>query len=281
MAYATSIFVIGLAAFVLGKDFEHGIKKTYSMQNDITNYQLAIRQFNNPEEHLAKTLGLLDALQQSVEKTQFKFDLPHLLSFYSFKSQEKAAQAYHQALRVILLPEVKTYLENYLKMPTNKNIDASYAALKAYLMLSDESHLQPQFIANTLQNITPNFIGANEAEKLSAHIKEAFSNNPQALLLNTELIQKTRSSLAALPSLQLGFVLLKNNGNNNKKVTIDLGIAGAGNGTFASRNVSNQISTMYTGHAFPRILSQEIPVATHEALSGNWVLGNLDSTSKR
>ncbi len=280
MAYATSIFVIGIAAFVFGKDFEHGIKKTYSMQNDITNYQLAIRQFNNPEDHLVKTLGLINALQQSVEKTQFKFDMQHLFSFYSFKSQEKATQAYHQALRLILLPEVKTYLENYLKTPVNSNIDTTYATLKAYLMLSDPSHLQPRYIANTLQNLTPNFIGADDAEKISAHIKEAFDYNPQAVMLNSELVQKTRSYLSALPSLQLGFVLLKNIGDNNKKVTIDFGFNTTGNNAFSSRNTNIRISSMYTGSAFSRVLTQEIPTAAHETLSGNWVLGNIDSTGK-
>lgn len=280
LSYAASILVIGLAAFILGKDFERGIKKTYTMQNDVANYQLAIRQFNNPEEHLIKTLGLLDALQQSVEKAQFKFDTAHLFSFYSFKSQEKALLAYHQALRVILLPEIKSYLENYLRMPVNKNNDAVYATLKAYLMLSDGAHLEPEFIAHAVQNITPNFIDVNEATKLSAHIREAFTSNPQALLLNADTIQKTRTYLSALPSLQLSFILLKNIGENSKKTTIDFGFNSKGSNIFASRNITPQISMMYTGKLFAHILSQDIPTATNEALNGNWVLGNLDSTKK-
>jgi len=279
-SYAASIAAIGFAAFILGKDFERGIKKTYTMQNDIASYQLAIRQFNNPEEHLIKTLGLMDALQQSVDKTHFKFDIPHLFSFYSFKSQENATHAYQQALRVILLPEVKGYLENYLKMPVNKNTESVYAVLKAYLMLSDAAHLQPQFIANTIQNITPNFVDGNEAIKLSAHIKAAFASNPQALLLNSELIEKSRSYLSALPSLQLGFILLKNTGENNKKTPVDFGFSSKENNTFASRNVTNQISYMYTGKAFTEILAQDIQTVANETLNGNWVLGNLNSANK-
>ena len=131
-AYAASVGIIGLAAVIFGKDFEQAIKQAYSIQNTLSDYQLAIQQSQDEDEHLAKTIALLNSLQQTANKHNFKLDVMHILTFYSNKSKQKSSVVYHHALQNILMPEIKTYLGEYLKNPVNKNTEYVYATLKAY-----------------------------------------------------------------------------------------------------------------------------------------------------
>ena len=103
---------------------------------------------------------LLDTLHKAVKHEGFKLDLAHLLSFYSFKSQEKVGLVYNEALQTILLPQIKHYFEEYLTLPVNRNSDTVYAALKAYLMLGNQVLLQPEVFLNTLQQLLSKSINA-------------------------------------------------------------------------------------------------------------------------
>src|SRR5207249_820191 len=77
----TSISIIGLTAIILGMDFEQGVEKAYFIQNNLSDYQMSVRMTHDPDEHLARTLVLLNNLQQSTKKTNLKMKLGHLLTF--------------------------------------------------------------------------------------------------------------------------------------------------------------------------------------------------------
>lgn len=275
-AYAISIGVIAFAGILFGRDFEHSVKKTYAIQNDIANYQMQLQQFRNPNEQMARTVALLDNLQQSVKNTQFKFDLYHILYFYSFKSQEKAKIAYQQALRTILLPEVKSYLEEYLKLPVNKPADNVYAALKAYLMLGDPNHAQADVIINTLKIVMPSETNKTELNHLTNHILLTYTIHPSPIMLNADTISATREFLTRMPNLQLAYIILKNFNSNNMESNIDLGISMRNNAPMFSKQVVSDIPNMFTGKAFPLVVTQEANTAAAEATTGNWVLGPVN-----
>lgn len=272
-AYAASISVISLTAFVLGRDFETGVDKAYTIKNNLSQYQLAIQSFHNPEQHLAKTIELLDTLRKSVKHVGFKLDLAHLLSFYTDKSQNKAGKIYQQALQNILLPELKNYFEDYLSLPVNQNADYIYATLKSYLMLGDTAHLQPDFFINTLKLILPRGMDATLEEHLLYHTALALQT-PSVQNLNPTTIEKTREFLTATPSAQLGYIILKNINSNNALSEIDLGINNLADPIFVSQHLSSQLPNMFTAKTLSPILNNEIVRAAGEATSGNWVVGN-------
>ena len=272
-AYAVSLGMVSLTAMLLGRDFEVGVEKAYSIQNNLTEYRLAIRAFHNPEEHLIKTIALLDTLQKAVKHVGFKLDLAHLLSFYSYKSQEKVGLVYEEALKSILLPEIKKYLEEYLKIPVNKNVDSIYSALKAYLMLGEPTHLETETFLNTVQLVLPKSFRHPDEQHLLVHLSAALNLMSTPLALNTELIQKTRDFLTSTPNLQLGYVLLKNTNNNDTASNMDFGINTTENTAFSIQPALNQLPTMFTAKTLSNILSQEIVSAAEEAIKGNWILG--------
>ena len=272
-AFAASIGIISLTAFVLGRDFETGVDKAYSIKNNLSEYQLAIQNFHNPDEHLSKTIELLDTLRKSVKHIGFKLDFAHLLSFYTDKSQNKAGAIYQQALQNILLPELKNYFEDYLTIPVNKNSDSVYAVLKSYLMLNEVNHRQADFFVNTLTMILPITTDKTAKEHLINHVLLALQS-PQALGLNNVVIQKTREFLTATPSAQLGYIILKNINDNNVLSEIDLGVNNTADPIFVSQHIADQLPNMFTAKTLSPILGREVMLAASEAASGNWVLGN-------
>lgn len=271
-AYAASISVIAVAAALLGRDFEQGVRQANALQNNLSDYRLTLQQFHNPNEHLAKALLFLDTLQHSSKSAEFKLDISHLLSFYTYKSQKKANDIYHEALHTILIPEIKNYLEEYLKLPVNKNADDIYSTLKAYLMLGDTAHLQPEYIANTMRQILPKSLDEASEARLIKHITIAFKTTPRPLVLNPAIVNDTRKYLAAIPNPQLAYIILKNISNNNTASSIHLGTGNAK--SILSNPQSQAIPVMFTANAYSRIISNELENAAFETMMGNWVLGS-------
>lgn len=280
IVYATSISVIGFTAILLGRDFEHGINQAYAVQNNLSNYRVAIAQSTDPDEHLAQTLNLLNTLQKSTKHKKFELDFTHLLSFYSHQSQQKASTVYYQALQTILLPEIKNYLEEYIKTPVNRDADNVYAALKSYLMLGDLKHFEAGFIANTMRQVLPKTIQQTDVANLINHINLALNSAWNPLALNTNLIQETRHYFIAMPGLQLGYVILKNFNSNNTDSEINLGTNAGTHPVFVSNQVNTHIPAMFTVKTFTNILSTETTTAAQETMIGNWVLGEDADASK-
>jgi type VI secretion system protein ImpL len=279
-AYAASISVITGMAIILGKDFEQGIKQAYSIQHNLSDYQLASQQIQDPDEHILQTLNLLNALRESAKNTEFKLDISHLMSFYSNKSHQKANIVYQQALQTILLPEIKNYLEEALKNPVNKNTESLYATLKAYLMLGDSSHFQAEYISNTIRQILPKSMDASLIDGLIIHINLALTSISDAMPLDPNLIQQTRRFLLAIPNYQLAYILLKNINSNNNQSDINLGTETGTTSVLISRTIKNQIPLMFTSKAFSTIISQEAAMAAAEATMGNWILGDNVGVNK-
>lgn len=279
IAYATSLSIISLAAILFAKDFEQGIKQAYSIQNTLSEYQLAIQQPQDADEHLTSTLVLLNNLFQAANQPGFKLDVLHVLTFFSDKSKKKSNTVYLHALQTILIPELKNYFAEYLKNPINKNSDLLYATLKAYLMLGDSANFQTDFITNTLQDLLPKSMHETDRTQLLIHLHKALSVKQNPLPLDNQLIQDTRKYLVSLPSFQLSYIILKNINNNNSENDINLGTNHATSKALISNQILNRIPTMFTAKAFATIIAQQAQTATQESIFGNWVLGTPTAAS--
>lgn len=277
-AYIMSAAIIAVAASVMGKDFQQGMKQAYAVQNQVSNYHLSLKKFNNPDEHLLNTLKLLNSLQEAAKNSEFKFNVTHIFEFYSNKSQQKASAIYHQALQVILIPEIKTYFEEYLRMPVNKTSDNVYVVLKAYLMLGDSEHFQPDYVINTVKQILPTTMAEEDKNHLIAHLQLALDTGMQPSLLNNSIIDQARKLLTTMPSLKLSYIILKHLNNNNEKS--DINLIAANSPVFALQQPTKQIPIMFTAKVFSSVYSQQCAIAAQEAIIGNWVLGNALNTNK-
>ncbi len=269
LAYSASLGAIAIAALIFGKDFEVAVKQAYTVQNNLSEYQLVMQKTHDANEQLAETITLLNHLQQTANSDQKPLSI---LNFYSNKSKQKSTAVYHRALKNILIPEVKNFLGDYLRNPVNKNSEQVYSALKAYLMLGDPSHLQINFIQSAMLTITAKTLTADESQQLMQHLNTAFSINKTPLQLDNTLVAETRKYLSALPNFQLGFVILKNI-NSNLTSAIDLENHNNIQTAFNTSESIKKIPTMFTAKAFSNIYVQDSAIAAEEATVGNWVLG--------
>lgn len=276
--YTLSFAAIVTATILLGNDFQHSVEKAYSIQNDLSEYQLYLQQTNPAFDHLSKALPLLNALQQAAQTSSHHLSyFTHYLSFYSDKSQQTAKSIYQQSLQTIVIPEVKNnlerYLQTYLQSPTEKNSAQLYAILKTYLMLGDAEHMQPDYVVKTLHDNLPLSQNKAIADELSLHVLTAFTTIWKPLKLNQDLIDRVRKQLSNASPTEMAYIILKNIDDNNIANTANLGTNPGYISVFVSQFVTNQIPNMFTANALQKIIAQEISVAVTETLQGNWILG--------
>lgn len=270
--YALATSAVAVAGIFLGSDFKQGVNQTYAIENQIADYQAAVQHISNPIDHLSKTIDLLNALQPEIKTQPNEFKLTQLLAFYSTKSQKRNARVYQDALKDILLPEVKNYLAHYIVIPVNRHADNVYATLKAYIMLGDTNHFQANYIIDTFNFILPNGTNPVLKQNLADHLHNALYSNWTPMPLNMTLIQDTRNYLTALPAHQLGEVILKNINDNGLASDINFGLSDNHIGLIAKQPV--RIANMFTAKLFNTVLSQETTTAADETTIGNWVLGD-------
>jgi type VI secretion system protein ImpL len=273
--YAASIGAISAAVIFLGYDFQRGLQQTNLIQSNLTQYQQYMQQAKQEGHHLLKALPLLNSLQDV--STHSKHNA-NRLAIYSHKSQHAADEVYAKALQTIVLPEVKTDLEKYLKSVGEKNPAQLYAALKAYVMLGDAQHLEADFIINTIiKQLLFTKTDSQTAEQLSSHLNAALSTKFISLQLDDKLIAQARKQLTNLSSAELAYIILKNTANNNSDSAIKLGTDSDNSPVFVSKALTNQIPNMFTAEQFKAILAGEINTAVTEATQGNWILGDISS----
>lgn len=277
VAYTVSVTIISVTAIMMIRDFEHGIKQTYAIQSNLSDYQLAIQQIHDPDEHLIKTLDLMDALKQST--TSLTSKLTHVISFYTHKSQTQSIITYHQALRNIFLPEIRNYFTEYLKNPLNHNTENVYGVFKAYLMLGDAAHYQPDFVATMFKSTLSKHIDAIQTENLMNHLQLALNNDWTPVALDNNLVEQMRRYFNGMPSFQLGYIILKNMDTNNTTSDVNLGINADGS-IFTTQQLTHEIPSMYTAKSFASILTDQATQAAQEAVTGNWVLGDNAAINK-
>jgi type VI secretion system protein ImpL len=269
--YAASVGAVVIVAGFLANELRHSITQTYAIRDGLTQYQSDVQQASQQTPHLAKALGLMNALQQTAAGSTV---LP-----YTDRAQQSAAAAYQQALKTIVLPQIRYDLENYLAAANNKNPEALYVALKAYLMLGPGQHLQPDFVFNTLQKINPDLFNKKNSTELSSHIHAALNTAWQPMDLDEILVARARKRLTNLMPLDLSYAIVKSIPAYNLKNTISLEINPDEHATLINKEISYQVPKIFTGEAFQDVYERKIPAAAREVTAGSWVLGGAATTA--
>ncbi|MCD6039379.1 MAG: hypothetical protein K0S27_779 [Gammaproteobacteria bacterium] len=270
VAYILATMAVLISLILLGHDFQLSVKQAYSVQNDLVHYQLSLQKSTKQSDHLIQALPLLNSLRRAAEAKADQV----LLKFYSNKSKKTAQLVYHKTLQSIVLPEIKSYFEKYLQEANNKNPEQVYKVLKTYLMLDDVGHFQENKLSEVLQQFMPDVRDKEAIAALADHIHIVLRSEPGSAKLDSALIEEVRKQLLSLSKPALGFVILKNIGNNNVDDAIDLGTVLGNPPVLVSKSVATLIPAMFTAKAFNDIVPNEINTAAFEALQGNWVLGN-------
>lgn len=271
-AYTTASAVVAISAFYMLKDFQYGMKNVTTMKSNIMDYQISTHTLGNSEMNLQKAVELLDILQAQAVLPRSTIDVSHLLKFYSYKSKLNVNTAYHKALQSILVPSLRNFFADTLKQPTNQTPSLIYATLQSYLMLGDKTHAQSKYIIDTLKSIATKNLSSQIKNELYQHLQVALAEQTEPVSLNTDMIKNARLYLTNLPTLQLAYVILK---NNNALQTLDAAnprLLDPDQIVFTNNQPIPPIAITYTNKAFKTMIAN-IPQAVNASINGNWVLG--------
>jgi type VI secretion system protein ImpL len=272
LIYAGAGLAIMIVVVILGIDFQRSIQQTYNLQTLLTQYQLTTQSETDKNARLTKALPLLNMLRNNALAHHPLAGYHRLFNFYTSHSYKSAEQIYHDAIKIIVTPELKHYLETYLKNPADKSSLHLYTALNTYLILGETQQSHPDFSARVITQLLPGTLTTQQSEELAAHFQVALAE-PHSLPLDNTLISQTRKLLWNLPASQLAFIILKNTNNNLVSGNIHWDDNTNNNTVITSQGFADQIPTMFTASQLNIILSEEIPKAVNESLNGNSVLG--------
>ena len=280
-AIAASVAMVCGAAALMGEDFQQGVKTSHALQSQLSNYQIAVAHLVNTSDHLQETVKLLNSLEHAAYEVEGN-KLQRFFGFYSHKSVAETKVIYEESLEHLLLPEIRNYFSDYLRVPVNHDVDTSYAVLKAYLMLGDPNHRQQTYIANTVEGILPPTFDKAATTELKHHLTAALSNATQPVKLDASLIANAQHYFGGMNRLSLAYVILRNIGQNNVLSNVNWANQIDANVFAEYQNQNPQtLPQMFTGAAFSSILSQQAALAATEAVVGNWVIGNLPANANQ
>lgn len=182
---------------------------------------------------------------------------------------------YQDLLTAIFIPQLKAILEanlnNPLENPSALNV---YSALKTYLMLSDESKRNIEYVQSWFSSYFDRNYSHNKdyLAKQKLFLKDALKNNP-TIDTDDRIINVTRTALNNILLNKLIYSMYANQGNLLKQKI------SAGNSsitTFSAKEFN--IPKLYTEPVVTNIYKQLSVFAIHN-LAHDWVLG-LDQEEK-
>lgn len=238
---------------------------------------------------------MLDALQSLPRSEQFDIDAPPGLRYgmglYAGRKIRDASDAvYRRALEEKLLPRAAVRLETILADAPINDLEYSYDALKAYLMLHDAAHYDGNFLAAWLMldigKTLPSSIGQDERARLDAHIANLFEPRPIAspFVLNAPLVAVVRERLAREPFAQRAYHAMRRELlSTMQSAPITVVSAGGPQAALVFRRTSGRpltdgISSLYTYHGYWDTFDRRVSGATTRLRAEEpWVLG-IDGT---
>lgn len=118
--------------------------------------------------------------------------------------QAESGSVYRKLLIAVFAPRLVTRVEEQLR--SGGNSDFLYEGLKAYLMLTDSEHYDPDFIKAWValdwdQNL-PRDLPPDQRQALGEHLRALFERHPPSAHLDQRLIDDLRRQLQQLPVAQ-------------------------------------------------------------------------------
>ncbi|MFM0250235.1 type VI secretion system membrane subunit TssM [Paraburkholderia sediminicola] len=253
------------------------------------------QQANQPiasgRDAVAPLSPMLTALQNLPRSEHFDLGaapwLRYGLGLYQGKRIGDAGEAiYRRALDEKLLPQAAARLETMLANAPDNDLEYSYNALKAYLMLHDATHYDAGFLAAWLildiEKALPSNTTQEERAKLEAHVTNLFESRTVAspFALNASLVSNVRERLQHESLQQRAYHLLRRELLRTMHgEPISVAIAGGPQAALIFKRISGKpltdgINSLYTYRGYWDIFNPRVTSATAKQQDEDpWVLG--------
>ncbi len=236
--------------------------------NDVRNYIPALNDFSNN----------ISAL---VEQNNEQFSGLGLAQSDTLEGALTAS--YKRLLKTVLLPYVKTQVEQQLSNADNAN--DKYQALKAYLMLGSSKDRDDVFLKYWLdKNLNNNsFFSESEFVQLSAHAENLVQNNMVFHVIDDKLIADARISLQSQPVADIYYQQFKTAHTNNSAEVLSMAQLAGTDWRIVLETTNDDILTisrMFTPEVFSTIIAKDINDYVEQLNNESWLLGEGNIINK-
>jgi type VI secretion system protein ImpL len=284
-AYAASIIATLAATLVWVGSYTANANHIAVLGEHVDNYNKLSKEAK-PSSDLVAVLPAINELNQA-RNVYVDSGLSWLsgLGLSKRGAMEPAAdEAYHRALVAEFLPRLGSRLEYQLKTGA-KDTEFLHSALKAYLMLYDLKHLDPEYLKLWMElDWQNNFAGDNaRINQLTNHLNALFENTFEPIKVNPTLVANSRRILQQVPVAQRVYNRLKQEASVNKEYAVNLpsvlGTLGQTVLRFKKETSSlTNIPSIFTYRGFHQVyLKEGIQFAT-ETTEETWVLGEVQAS---
>jgi len=199
--------------------------------------------------------------------------------------EPKADEAYRRALVAQFLPRVAHRLEHQLRTGANDS-EFLHGALKAYLMLYDIKHFDPEYLKLWMDLDWQNSYAGDttRVNQLTGHLDALFENKFAPIKVNPTLIANSRSILIKVPLAERVYSRLKQEASANKEAAVNLpAILGSLGQTALSfkqeKPALTNIPGIFTYKGFHQIYLQEGMQFATESTEETWILGDVKASN--
>jgi type VI secretion system protein ImpL len=284
-AYAASIIVTLGASLVWVGSYSANASHIAVLDEHINNYEKLEKEAKSSKE-LVAILPAINELNQA-RNVYVDSGLSWLsgLGLSKRGTMEPAAdEAYRRALVAEFLPRIGDRLEYQLKTGA-KDTEFLHSALKAYLMLYDLKHLDPDYIKLWMElDWQNNFAGDNERiNQLTNHLNALFENNFEPIKVNPTLVANSRRILQQVPVAERVYNRLKQEASVNKEYAVNLPtvIGSMGQTVLGFKKETStltNIPSIFTYRGFHQVYLKEGIQFTTETTEETWVLGEVQAS---
>ncbi len=229
---------------------------------------------------LQRILAMLDALRsmRRDKKNSHISDEPWKPGYYKIDQRDTYVRAlYGKGLESLLLPRVTMLIEKELLLNLTNKI-GTQENLKAYLMLADKKHLDPQFLEGYMLNRWGDSLEETEIRRLNIHFSALLKMDFSPAALEHKSIRKARKKLLAHAGTA-GVVYKALQQKASRSGLHDFQFIEVLDAyPDALTGTDYRIPGLYTKEGYEKIILLQTKSIIKEAMTKSWILGEDKTT---
>ena len=213
IAYASAIVITAVAVLAWTTSYTRNQVYVNTASDAVESYQQVSTQadvradFDTALQPLNAARGVMDVY------SPFRDDVPLLMGMGLYQGDridEAGTQAYQRELQRLFIPPLKARLESQIQLG-DSNPDLQYQALRTYLMLGKQEHLDAAHVSAWMGLIwSSDFAGDAEAQhQLQGHLGSMLTLGFQPIEFNAPVVQAARSNLKLTSRGELLYGMIK------------------------------------------------------------------------
>lgn len=285
----------GLAGATLAWTISHGNNQKYldEVAAKVPALRQAVEESRDADpDNMVALLPLLNHAEALAVSQRYTGDSPPLSWRYGLlqvpKVQTAADATYMRLLEDAWLPRLARHLRNSLQQASTTNPEASYEALKVYLMLYEPDRFNPRVVKAWMLNewestLPPALVQSGMVDQLAHHLDRLMEDRAlvSPIPIDQPLVDEVRQRLAQLSPAQRAYSRLKQLLTSGTALPPDFTLVRAAGPEApqvftrrSGRPLTQGISGLFTYDGYYGVFAHELPKVTALlAQEETWVLG--------